>query len=89
MSEIKKVIVTKNLSKRCSYDNGIYLLKMWGWKEDLKYYFKLPKYFLVAIWWIITRNPIDAEEPFSWREKITLAKSFCDARAGRYYEWVE
>jgi len=61
------------------------LKKMYGIKEDIMYYIYLPKYLLMGLWLILTRNPIDAEVPFSWRDKIKLAQSFCNVKVGRFY----
>lgn len=60
--------------------------KMYGRKQSLMYYIRLPKYLLIGLWLIITRNPIDVEEPFTWRDKIKLAQAFCDAKVGRVYK---
>jgi len=60
--------------------------KMYGRKQNLMYYIKLPKYLLIGLWLIITHNPIDVEEPLTWKDKIKLVQSFCDAEVGRYYK---
>ena len=63
--------------------SGFKLKKMYGWKEDLRYYLLLPKWMFRAFTGVVYGDHKLNEMTIS--DYFSLACACCDAEAGRFY----